>query len=138
MVCLSLLKSQVTVKLYIKQPDIMYGYFVTRQVYVVTSQIQLPIHISLYDNLFGINPLYIRGNAANLEDRTMIFIYMRIDLNPQKNLFVFSLQIVCIPIMCKGSIEVHKMLHFVVLSKCYKALDRTCETLFVAILFPKN
>ena len=44
----------------------------------------------------GIDPLHIHGNAANLEDRTIRFLYMRIELNSQK--------IGCIPMMRKGSI----------------------------------
>ena len=32
----------------------------------------------------SIEPLHVRENAANLEDRTIRFFYMRIDLNSQK------------------------------------------------------
>ena len=36
-----------------------------------------------------IDPLHVRVNAANLEDRTIrLFLYMRIDLNSQKRIFV--------------------------------------------------
>ena len=45
------------------------------------------------------NPLHVRGKAANLEDRTIRFFYR------SENLFCFVLQIGCIPMMCKGSIE---------------------------------
>ena len=37
---------------------------------------------------FAIDPLHVRGNAANLEDRTIRFFYMRIDLNSQKRKFL--------------------------------------------------
>ena len=40
------------------------------------------------NNCFSIDPLHVRGNAANLEDRTIRFFYMRIDLNSQKRKFL--------------------------------------------------
>ena len=36
----------------------------------------------------SIDPLQVRGNAANLEDRTIRFFYTRIDLNAQKRKFI--------------------------------------------------
>ena len=40
--------------------------------------------------IFPIDPLHVRGNAANLGDRTIRFIYMRIDLKSQKRkLFIW-------------------------------------------------
>ena len=47
----------------------------------------------------NIDPLHVRGNAANPEGRTIRFFYMRIDLV----LSCFVLQIGCIPMMYKGS-----------------------------------
>ena len=35
-----------------------------------------------------LDPLHVCGNAANLEDRTIRFFYMRIDLNSQKRKFI--------------------------------------------------
>ena len=41
------------------------------------------------------DPLHVRGNAANLEGRTIRFFYR------SENFFCFVLQIGCIPMMCK-------------------------------------
>ena len=54
---------------------------------------------------FPIDPLHVRGNAANLEDRTMRFFTWEWILIPRReHLFCFVLQLGCIPKTCKGSI----------------------------------
>ena len=43
------------------------------------------------DTFCFIDPLHVLGNAANLEDRTIIFFYMKIDLNSEKRKFILVL-----------------------------------------------
>ena len=52
----------------------------------------------------SIDPLHVRGNAANLEDRTILFLHENRILIPRSDFF-FVLQIGCIPMMCKRSVE---------------------------------
>ena len=51
-----------------------------------------------FSDFLCIDPLHVCGNAANLEYKTRFFYR-------SENFFCFVLQIGCIPMMCKGSIQ---------------------------------